>query len=631
MTTWRLVERFPLRRAAALVLSGLVLECTACSSREPQRQTGSVQQVRAQDGVAGLPPLTTPAPVPLPQGLHGLAGAYTDPTYLTGLRFGQHSHWRQPWRSVLETVPAHQFLDGVGIGFPSGDDLDPDLVARMLSKNGFRTVRVEIGWGALNSEDESKLDSAVRLKAVLSACRHWKLRPLILLNLHQGVPGPVKTFERRVTQDAAKGATTVHLASTDGLVIGHSGLSDLSDYWAAEALVTGISGDTVTLSKPLPVALRAGMQAKMATLKYRPFSAPGSPDYLATLNGWKRYVGTVAGFVAGALGTTGTPNLGFDLEVYNELTFGAHFLSINDYYSPPLETYDEDTIWTTLTAATAGYADEHPAQFSGVGLSNGFSNTIPWTASSQQPERVTAINKHPYHGLSSYPADESRGEALGLDGRPTQAVPRYTALFPEYYGSALQTETLLRDSTPLDTDIYGTVHGRFGRGQERPVGVWITEVNIQPWEVGVVDRAAALALKARSAARYFAFYLNKGVGKVQLYTAADGERGDAGFSILQENFVQYASSHASFPADDGPYTSPALTVVRRMTDAFRVDLDAGLKQTRPLQVRSVSDTHDHTQFPAAGNQPPLYNREVLAAAVSGERQALRDRVLRDDP
>lgn len=202
--------------------------------------------------------------------------------------------------------------------------------------------------------------------------------------------------------------------------------------------------------------------------------------------------------------------------------------------------------------------------------------------------------------------------ALGQDGKPTSAVPEYTALFPEYYGSGVQTETLLRDSAPLNTDLYGTLHGRFGRGSAAPVGVWITEVNVMPSEAGVTDPAAALALKARSAARYFAFYLNKGVGKVQLYTAWDGEGGDIGYSVLQSNFARYASSNTVYPADGSAYTSPALNVVRRMTDVFKVGLDPHLKNTRPLQVRSLQDRHDHVQFAAAGDQPPLHNREVLA-------------------
>jgi hypothetical protein len=554
--------------------------------------------------------------VPLPKGLKGLAGAYTDPRYLTRLEFGQHSHWIQPWRSFLETVPAQQFLEGVGVGFPNSEAINPDLVAQMLSKNGFRNVRVEIGWSEIGLE-ESNINSVERLTNVLEACKRWNLRPLILLNLHQGVPGSVKMFDRLVTQNAPPGGTHVSLESTAGLVVGRSGFSNLTDYWAAEALITRIEGKTVTLSKPLPKAIAAGTRAAMATLKYRPFSKPGSADYNETLEGWKRYVGTVAGFVARKLGTAGTASLGFDLEIYNELTFGQHFLYINDYYEPRLQVYDDESIWENLVAATAGYVAQHPSRFAGVGLSNGFSNTIPWTASSTQPERISAINKHPYAGEKRFPANETEGIKLGQNGQPTTvipnyAVPNYTALLPEYFATAIQTETLLRDSAPFNTNIYETVHGRFGRGKDKPVSMWITEVNIQPKEVGVNDPTAARALKAKSAARYFSFFLNKGISKLQLYSAAEGDGKDIGFSLLQENFIRYAEKNAVYPVDDAAYTSPALLVTRRITDLFKRELDPRLTRTRPLEVRSVRDTHNHVQFAGVGGQPPLYNREVLS-------------------
>ena len=549
--------------------------------------------------------------VPLPKGLKGLAGAYTNASYLTQLGFGQQSHWIQPWRSFLETVPAQQFLEGVGIGFPTYEEINPNLVAQMLAKNGFRNVRIEIGWGQINVDEESKINAEERLTKVLEACKRWNLRPLILLNLHQGVPGPLKMFDRLVTQNATQGATQMSLESTQGLVVGRSGFSDLTDYWAAEVLITKIEGNTVTLSKPLPKAISAGEQARMATLKYRPFSKPGSADYKETLEGWKRYVATISSFVARKLGTTGTASLGFDLEIYNELTFGTHFLYINDYYDPDLEPYDEESIWDNLVEATANYVAQNPSSFAGVGLSNGFSNTIPWTASSKQPERINAINKHPYKGVLRFPNDESKNSKLGHDGQPTNEVPRYTALFPEYYGTAIQTETLLRDTAPFDTNIYDTVHGRYGLSKNNPINVWITEVNIEPREVGVTDAAIARALKAKSAARYFSFFLNKGVTKLQLYSAFDGQGGDTGFSLLQANFVQYARESTVYPSNDSPYTSPALQVTHRITDLFKQGLDPLLTQTRPLEVRSVRDSHNHIQFAAVGNQPPLYNREVV--------------------
>jgi hypothetical protein len=103
------------------------------------------------------------------------------------------------------------------------------------------------------------------------------------------------------------------------------------------------------------------------------------------------------------------------------------------------------------------------------------------------------------------------------------------------------------------------------------------------------------------------------VDKLFLYSAADGEAdGDTGFDVLQDNFVRYARMGGAYPADDAPYTSPALRVVRRITDTLKTDLDLQLERTRPLEVRSVQDDHGHVQFGAVGDQPPLYNREVLA-------------------
>ncbi len=550
--------------------------------------------------------------VPVPKGLKGLAGAYTDSHYLTDLEFGLHSHWIQPWRSFFETVPAKQFLDGVGVGFPTFDEIKPDLLAQMLVKNGFRNVRVEIGWGELNFEDESRLNSEERFTQVLEACRRWNLRPLILLNLHQGVPTPLEMFNRLVTRDAPQSATQVSLESTKGLVVGRSGLSDLTDYWAAEALITGINGNTVMLSKPLPKAVSAGTRVRMATLKYRPFSKPGGADYQQTLEGWKRYVGTVSRFVSRKLGTVGTASLGFDLEIYNELTFGTHFLYLNDYYNPDLDVYEDESIWDHLVEETAQYITQNPADFAGVGLSNGFANTIPWTASSRQPERITAINKHPYAGVKRFPAEEQNGTKLDQKGQPIDDVPIYTSLFPEYYGTGIQTETLLRDSAPFNTNIYDTVHGRYGLRKDKPINVWITEVNIQPLEVEVKDSVAARALKAKTTARYLSFFLNKGVTKLQLFSAIDDQGSDTGYSVLQANFIQYAKDHSVYPTDDGPFTAPALQVTRRITDLFKQKLDPLLTQTRPLEVRSVRDNHDHVQFAPVGKQPPLYNREVLS-------------------
>ena len=539
-----------------------------------------------------------------------LAGAYTDPAYLTKLWFGAHSHWDQPWRAYLETVPAAQYLNAVGMGL-NLDRENPDLVLQMLAKNGVRCGRIEIGWASIEWNDETKLNwSQDKYRALFAACKKWGVRPVILLNAHQGAPCPVKFFDRAVTADVAAGATQVTLDDVGDLVLGRSGLSNLNDYWAAEGLILKIEGHTVTLSKPVPKAIKAGTKVPMATLKYRPFSQPGSDDYKETIAGWQRYVGTVAAFATECLGTAGAADRGFDMEIWNELTFGDWFLYINSYYKPELVKYDGNGIWANLVKETAAYVDAHPQDFVGVRVSDGFSNTIPWTASSQEPARITAIGKHPYAGRKTFPKDEYQGTNLNALGKEDKYVPAYTESFPEYYGTALQTETLMRDAGPITTDIYGTKHGRYTR-PGNPCTMWITEVGWAPNEDGINDPALGLAIKAKTTARYLAFLLNKGVDKLTLFSAAGG---DLWLGQVRDDFLDYARKNATYPADDAAFTSPSLRVMGRMSAQMRPGLDATLPGTRALTVDGISDTHDHFQFAGDGTpeHPPLYDREVFA-------------------
>ena len=96
-------------------------------------------------------------------------------------------------------------------------------------------------------------------------------------------------------------------------------------------------------------------------------------------------MGTVADFVAETLGTQREADRGFDLEIWNELTFGSSFLSINNYYEPKLVEYKEEGIWERLVRETAELADRHPDQFRGVTLVDGFRNTIPWPSAAREP------------------------------------------------------------------------------------------------------------------------------------------------------------------------------------------------------------------------------------------------------
>ena len=77
------------------------------------------------------------------------------------------------------------------------------------------------------------------MRKLLGLFRRYGIRPTMLLNAHQGVPCPVKFFQKRLAADAAQGSRTVKFADVNDVVVGRSGLSQLSDYWAAEALITG--------------------------------------------------------------------------------------------------------------------------------------------------------------------------------------------------------------------------------------------------------------------------------------------------------------------------------------------------------------------------------------------------------
>ena len=549
-----------------------------------------------------------------------LTTSYTDPAQFTSIPFGSYSHWLQPWRAYLETVPATTFLNGIGIQWNVSNSANQELVAQMLAKQGIKRARVEISWNHIEYDDETKIipGSAAQFRSQLLALKKYGIRPLILLNAHHGQPCPIKFVERPIAADARAGDKTIQLNDVSELKVGYSGLSYLNDDKAAGLLITNIAGNTLTVSKPLPKDIKAGTKLVIATLKYRPFSPPNTEDYKETMAGWQRYVGTVGKFVADVLGTAQSNEKGFDMEIWNELSFGSYFLGINSYYEPKLYKYDENSIFGDLIKETAAYVEAHSADFQGVLFTDGIANTIPWPASSTNPARITAISKHPYRNRQNYPQHEINNTPINALGKEDKSgfIPTYTTYFPEYFATALQTETLVRDMGPITSDIGGTKHGRYAReinGVIVPNPVWMTEINMSPVEDNdKVTAERALQLKAKTTARYFCFFLNKGVTQVHLFAA---EGGDKALGIVKESFLKYAEQpNAVYPADDTAYISPALTVTKRIVAKMSQQVDRNLTSTRQLQVASISDTHEHYQFAGDGTaaHPNLYNRDVFA-------------------
>jgi hypothetical protein len=546
---------------------------------------------------------------------------YIEPRQFTELRFGTQSHWLQPWRAYLETVPAKTFLDGIGAVFKVSEPTSPALVAQMLAKQGVRVARFEIGWGQIDYDDETRIRAEDDFRSRLLGLQQHGIRPLILLNANQGRPCPLRSLTRTVTGDAAAGDLRIQLDDVSELQVGYSGISDLTENWAAEALITNISNRTVTLSKPLPQGITAGTSVEIDTLKYRPFAPPDSEDYQNTIAGWRRYADTVAAFVTDVLGTTEQSDKGFDMEIWNELSFGSKFLNINQYYTETPYDYGEakeGSVRKRLVEETAAYARTHPEHFQGVKFTNGFASTIPWPASSLQPLEVVALSKHPYPKFRQFPQDENKGRPMNAlyqeEDKDTFVPPTYSVLFPEYSAAALQSSTIVRDMGPITSDIYNTEHGRYARvvnSEVVPTSVWITEANINPFQYDrSITEERASTIQAKTVARYLCFFLNKGVTRLYLFAAGK----ENGMGIVKQNFLDYVEQpNAQYPADDSIYTSLTLTTVGRLVRKMSEQVDLNLRNPRQLEVVSVGDSHNHAQFTGDGTEahPNLFDREVF--------------------
>ncbi len=549
-----------------------------------------------------------------------IVSSYTDPAYYVDIPFGYHSHWIQPWRAYLDTIPARNFIDGIGVVFNINlkkTNINPDLIAEMVARHGVKQARVEINWNYINYDDETKINNPEEIAPKLLALQKHNIRPLILLNANQGAPCPMKMFRKKLSRNADVGDIEIRLENTKGIIPNYTGLSHITDKsWAAEILITEVNGNWVTLSKPLPEYISLDTPLEIATLKYRPFAALDSQDYQETIAGWQQYVATVTRFVTETLRTTDSKDKGFDLEIWNELSFASDFLNINNYYEEEIAKYKKQDVWLDIVIETVNYIEAHSQDFLGVEVSNGFSNTTPWPAASQMPPRITALNKHPYRGRKEFPEQEYDGSiALDALGNETTFTPTYSTWFPEYFATFLQTETILREMSPFPSEFGGAIHGsnaRVRNGEVLPTTIWITEVNIHPGEDDPgVDETRALALKAKAAMRYFCFYLNKGAERVYLYNVMGK---NTGYGVVQANFAKYAAKeNKSYPQPDQKYLSPTLLSTSRIVKQMKDGLDPNLVNPRQLEVTSIKEGHNNYQFEGDGSKqhPNLYNREVF--------------------
>ena len=539
--------------------------------------------------------------------------------------FGARSHWLQPWRAYLDTRPARFLRQAVGINF-NVDPNEADAAARLLAANGFTRARVEIGFGDVSFDDSSQLrdDSAlVRLRAL----KRYGIRPLILLNSWSGAPCPRRTWQAVLAQSAPAGATSVRLDAASAAQVrpGRSGFDAPDGTKAATLLFTGVAPDgTVTLSRPLPYAIGAGPRAA-STLMYPPFAPPElgpgrpNPAFDQTMNGWLSYVGVVTRNARQIFGS------GFDLEIWNELSFGSDYLFGERYYATAPPGVGDPTA-ALLARTVAWLRDPANGVPPGVGIGDGFTSQSPFDSGATVPAGVTAIDKHPYKGLVSFPADSVFDPTAPLDAlgredysitrdaagnpikRTDRFIPRYDAYLPEYWLTAIQTEHLIRDLSPFTTEVYGTTaHGR----AVHPVGgtpptMWVTETGMDPSQAGVpLDAAQTAQLHAKATLRALVSYVSKGASAIDFFAAKDPTT----WGLVDQSFFD-AVDRGGYPGDGSG--GATITAVGRLTRAFagRDDFTA----TRALSLDRISDTHNHFQFAGDGTpaHPPLYDRDVVA-------------------
>jgi hypothetical protein len=573
-------------------------------------------------------PATTPAISPTTAAKGGALSfaQYIDPRFLTALAPNQRSHYIQAWRAYLETVPASNFVNGVGINYRPDLGLEEGNAVLMqhLARNGFNRVRLEFGWGHFNYDNPDDLTAGdinqEQMTVMLKAAKANGLRPVIALTIDDNDPVPALHFDRTVMKDTLKGSTVLQLDDVSDIRTDYSGVNDPSTGQAAGLTIVEVdqAKKTITLARPTVEDIKLGEDVSITTLKYRPFGPEKMPDgtpnltYEETLNGWKRFVGNATKYFKQVLGDTN-----FDLEIWSPAS-GGRFLNINNYYpdnKPVFPNYKPEQTASVLAKVTADYVKDPANKLPGVKVSDGFGAVYNSFAGSNQPGSVDAISKaantktYDFGSQIIFPDNKLIGADLKPDS--TNFDPGYKAMLPEFWASGISPNNILRDFAPFTSEANGIKYGRDARGT--PVQGWITAAGA---DFSTEDRSynanTVMYIKAKMAARYLTFFLNKGANLVTL-DEVGGE--DLTTGLVSERLLRISRKEGvKYPTgDEATYTSPAMSIVRNMVAKFKEGLDSGLAaaNTRQLEV-DISEDHSKFQFNPGRSAPTLFDREVLA-------------------
>jgi hypothetical protein len=530
------------------------------------------------------------------------AAEYVDPSQLN-LPQPYFSLSRQPWRSYLEATPALTYLSGLGVVWNSDVPGRSDAqIAAELAEAGFRRVRLEVPWHAVRWDEEGFTpDAAVRIAATLRALRAHGLRPDILLNAHHGAPGPMQVVDWRVARAGAAGSRELTVQGPPtGIEPGWSEVLSLGDSAHAGPLISKVSSDgTVTLSRPAERDVPAGTVLQIARLKYLPLYPVGSEEFEHTADGWLRYVARV---VRLALDNYGAD---FDVEIWNELTFGSDFLDINNYYAPPAVKPGPDFLHAGGSAwelARRTVAEVHKLD-ADARVIWGFSNTsFLHTAVRDLPPGTDAQSYHPYGtGRRCYAQLVTGRERYNAGG----FVPDGCAVMPEGWAQAFQQpETLMRLLNPAARAVHPPGVQRFEH--------LITEHGFSARELGIADRATVLRAKEKFLLRAPLFWLNKGSAGLFVYSLYDPD--ELGFGVLLA---------------DGE-VSPAMRALHRMVERFAAASPTPARKLDAAVVRVAGPVGIYANDPAGRIVPQQRLVALLPFAVSERKLIVGMYVMTED-
>src|SRR5689334_9002570 len=133
-----------------------------------------------------------------------------DPAQELKLPFGARSQWLQPWRAYLDTPPARNVNNGLGINF-NVPVQQAEATAAALQRAGFHRARIEIGWNTIDPNNTGSLSPAIAAqdRTILGALFRHHIRPLILLNTNDGIPTAVTDITLHVIVPAPAGSRTL--------------------------------------------------------------------------------------------------------------------------------------------------------------------------------------------------------------------------------------------------------------------------------------------------------------------------------------------------------------------------------------------------------------------------------------